>query len=128
MFRRALYSIYNLLPIKCTVPKKPLFISLPYLGRDIFLLKRKLTPLISRFYNQFKIICCFKSSFTISSMFKFKDRLPHLLMSSVIYQYSCRQFSSSYVGQTVFRSDSHLPLTLSLTLLYIYIAILLDTE
>ena len=34
-------------------------------------------------------------------MFKFKDRLPHLLMSSVIYQYSCRQCSSSYVGQTV---------------------------
>ena len=123
MFRRALYSIYNPLPIKCTVPKKPLFISLPYLGRDIFLLKRKLTPLIGRFYNQFKIICCFKSSFTIRSMFKFKDRLPHLLMSSVIYQYSCRQCSSSYVGQTV-RSDSHLPLTLSLTLL----AILLDTD
>ena len=34
-------------------------------------------------------------------MFKFKDRLSHLLMSSVIYQYSCRQCSSSYVGQTV---------------------------
>ena len=34
-------------------------------------------------------------------MFKFNDRLPHLLMPSVIYQYSCRQCSSSYVGQTV---------------------------
>ena len=101
MFRRALNSIYNPEPIKCTVPKKPLFISVPYLGKDSFLLKRKLTSLIGRFYPQFKIICCFKSSFTIGSMFKFKDRLPHLLMSSVIYQYSCRQCSSSYVGQTV---------------------------
>ena len=92
MFRRALNSIYNPEPIKCTVPKKPLFISVPYLGKDSFLLKRKLTSLIGRFYPQFKIICCLKSSFTIGSMFKFKDRLPHLLMSSVIYQYSCRQF------------------------------------
>ena len=82
MFRRALNSIYNPEPIKCTVPKKPLFISVPYLGKDSFLLKRKLTSLIGRFYPQFKIICCFKSSFTIGSMFKFKDRLPHLLMSS----------------------------------------------
>ena len=101
MFRRAINSIYNPEPTKCTVPKKPLFISLPYLGKNSFLLKRKLTSLIGRFYPQFKIICCFKSSFTIGSMFKFKDRLPHLLMPSVIYQYSCRQCSSSYVGQTV---------------------------
>ena len=101
MFCRALNSIYNHEPIKCTVPKKPLFISLPDLGKDSFLLKGKLISLIGKFYPQLKIICCFKSSFTIGSMFKFKDRLPHLLMSSVIYQYSCRQCSSSYVGQTL---------------------------
>ena len=101
MFRRALNSIYNPEPIKCTVPKKSFFINWPYLGRDSLLLKRKMTSLIGRFYPQFKIICCFKSSFTIGSMFKFKDRLPHLLMSSVIYQYSCRQRSTSYVGQIV---------------------------
>ena len=77
MFRRVLNSIYNPKPIKCTVPKKPLFISVPYLGKDSFILKRKLTSLIGRFYPQFKIICCFKSSFTIGSMFKFKDKLPH---------------------------------------------------
>ena len=97
MTKGALNSIYNPEPIKCTVPIEPLFISVPYLGKDSFLLKRKLTSLIGRFYPQFKIICCFKSSFTIGSMFKFKDKLPHLL----IYQYSCRQCSSSYVGQTV---------------------------
>ena len=103
MFRRVLNSIYKPKPIKCAVPKKPLFISVPYLGKDSFILKRKLTSLIGRFYPQFKIICRFKSSFTIGSMFKFKDKLPHLLLSSVIYQYSCRQCSSCYVGQTVKR-------------------------
>ena len=72
MFRRALNSIYNPEPIKCTVPKKPLFISLPYLGKDNFLLKRKLTSLIGRFYPQFKISCCFKSSFTIGSCLNLK--------------------------------------------------------
>ena len=86
MFGRALNSIYNPKPIKWTVPTKPVVISLSYLGKGSFLSKRKLTSLIGRFYFQFKIICCLKSSFTIGYMFKFKDRLLHLLMSSVIYQ------------------------------------------
>ena len=60
MFGRMLNSIYNSEPINCTVPKKPIFISLPYLGKDSFILKRKLTSLVGRFYPQFKIISCFR--------------------------------------------------------------------
>ena len=39
---RALNSIYNPEPIKCTVPKKPVFISLPYLGNDSFSFKMEI--------------------------------------------------------------------------------------
>ena len=57
--------------------------------------------MIGKFYSQFKTICSFRSNFTIGSLFKFKDTLPHLHMSSAINQYQCRQCSSCYVGQTV---------------------------
>ena len=42
MFRRAINSIYNPEPIKCTVTKKPVFISLPYLGKDSFSFKMEI--------------------------------------------------------------------------------------
>ena len=55
----------------------------------------------TRFYPQIQLRCIFRNDFSIGSLFKFKDRLPPLLRTSVVYQYSCGQCSSSYIGQTV---------------------------
>ena len=57
--------------------------------------------LVRRFYPHVDLNCIFRNSFTIGCLFCFKDRLPLILRTSVIYQFSCGQCSSSYIGQTV---------------------------
>ena len=86
--------------IKAVMNKNIFFINLPYLGKDSFIIKKNVKLLISRFYPQVKPIFCFRTSFTIGSLFRVKDRIPVDLMSSVVYLYSCGQCTSSYVGQT----------------------------
>ena len=98
---RTLRSIYNCKPPIHTVPKKDVYICLPYLGNYSFILRKKLMLMARRFYPQIQFRCIFRNDFSIGSLFKFKDRLPPLLRTSVVYQYSCGQCSSSYIGQTV---------------------------
>ena len=62
---------------------------------------KKLVSLVRRFYPHVNLKCIFRNSFTIGSLFCFKDRLPLMLRTSVIYQFSCGQCSSSDIGQTV---------------------------
>ena len=100
LFKKTLQNIYNPKPLCSTVERKPIFINLPYLGKDSFIIKKNVKLLISRFYPQVKPIFCFRTSFTIGSLFRVKDRIPLDLMSSVVYLYSCGQCTSSYVGQT----------------------------
>ena len=101
VFAKTLHKIYNSKPPLITVEKKPIYVSLPYLGKDSFVLKKKLQSLARRFYPHIDLKLILKNNFTVGSLFKFKDRLPFSLRSSVIYQYSCGQCSSSYIGQTV---------------------------
>ena len=42
----------------------------------------------------------FRSSTRISSFFPFKDKVPKLMRSGVVYLFKCRCCSASYVGQT----------------------------
>ena len=100
LFKKTLQNIYNPKPLCSTVERKLIFINLPYLGKDSFIIKKNVKLLISRFYPQVKPIFCFRTSFTIGSLFRVKDRIPLDLMSSVVYLYSCGQCASSYVGQT----------------------------
>ena len=84
------------------VPRLPLYFSFPYLGtvltksfhKEINTLLRNSFPSID-----FKII--FTNPLTIGSLFKFKDSVPFLMRSNVIYQYNCPCCSQgSYVGSS----------------------------
>ena len=55
---------------------------------------------ISRFYPHIQLRFVFTSKFTMSSLFKFKDRIPNHFLSSVVYEYNCGHCASSYIGQT----------------------------
>ena len=100
LFKKSLQNLYNPKPQCSTVERKPVFINLPCLGKDSFIIKKNVKLLISRFYPQVKPIFCFRTSFTIGSLFRVKEMIPLDLMSSVVYLYSCGQCTSSYVGQT----------------------------
>ena len=101
LFVKTIEKLYTCKPLVPSVPKKDVFICLPYLGNQSFIVRKKLMSLVRRFYPHVNLKCIFRNSFTIGSLFSFKDRLPLMLRTSVIYQYSCGQCSSSYIGQTV---------------------------
>ena len=83
-----------------TVPKKTINIKLPFLGPQTYIAKRKLSALITKFYPHVSIRFIITPSSTVQIFFSFKDKLPSSLVSSVIYEYSCRQCSATYIGET----------------------------
>ena len=63
-------------------------------------MKRRLKSIIEHFYPQVNARIIFQSSNSIQNFFKLKDRIPLSLASSVVYQYTCRQCSATYIGET----------------------------
>ena len=84
------------------VPLKKIYATLPYvsefLNREV---KDEITKLIHRFYPQLNVVIIFKNNFSIGNFFKFKDVIPHMVCSSVIYQFSCEQCDATYCGETI---------------------------
>ena len=64
------------------------------------LMQRNLRNLCKTFFPHVKIIFISRSQSTIGSYFRFKDKLPISLASSVIYKYSCSQCPATYIGET----------------------------
>ena len=82
------------------VPKKEIFMSLPYLGPDSFHLKKRLSKVISTYYPQCKLKLVFKCSNRLRNCFVFKDRIPFNVRSHLLYRYSCSSCNSAYVGKS----------------------------
>ena len=89
-----------------TVPKETIYISLPFLGPLSFHTRKLLSKLLSTAYPQLSIKFIFTNKFTIGSLFPFKDKIPPLLQSFVIYEYRCR-CSATYVGKTSCNLGKH---------------------
>lgn len=83
-----------------TVPKDIIMLKLPYLGSMSHSISKKLNKIISSNYNTVDIRLIFTSGNTISRYFRFKDRIPVSLCSSIVYQYTCGSCSASYIGKT----------------------------
>ena len=94
-FKKNINFIYNGKTSCATVPKNPINIKLPFLGPQTYIAKRKLSPLITKFYPHVSIRFIITPSVTIKNFFSFKDKLPISLVSSVIYKYSCGQCSAT---------------------------------
>ena len=100
MFRCTLEKIYKPFQQLTTVPRKQIFFSTIWLEFPSEILKRKLTQIVRKYYPQLELKFVFKNNNTIGNFFKFKDVLPASLSSSVIYKYTCRECSASYIGMT----------------------------
>ena len=79
-----------------------MFVKLEYLGPLSFHLRKNLRKLLVPCYPQIDFRFIFTNSNTIKNLFPYKDRIPDLLQSNVIYQYDCIRCNSdvSYIGQT----------------------------
>ena len=74
--------------------------------------KKYLNTVLSKLYPYAKFNFIFKNPLTIGSLFKFKDTLPELMRSNIIYNFICPKCNlGSYVGCSSrllkVRIDSH---------------------
>ena len=82
-----------------TVPKKEIFIGLPYLGFQSKVIKQQLKSCIYKFYGCFDLKIIFRNT-RRHSFFPYKDRLNCSLMSKVVYKASCWDCDDFYIGKT----------------------------
>ena len=83
-----------------TVPKKELFIVLPYLGMPSLCLRTRLQKSINSNISFCKIKIIFKSSKRLANFFRFKDKTPLCLRSNIVYKFTCGRCNATYYGET----------------------------
>ena len=83
-----------------TVPKKELFVVLPYLGTMPSNLKRKLKTCFKNPLPQCNIKIILESTNRLSSLLRFKDVIRKELQSHIVYRLSCGNCNVTYYGKT----------------------------
>ena len=87
-------------PVMLTVPKKQLYLVLPFMGKMSALVKSDLARSLHKRLPFCKIRINFKTSNCLRNYFSFKDVVPEPLRSCQIYKFMCRSCNASYVGKT----------------------------
>ena len=78
-----------------------LLLVLPYLGKYTKQLQKKIKQTLSDNLPNIQVRIVNRASTRLSSLFRFKDRIPKYLSSGIVYKYTCSGCSSTYIGETV---------------------------
>ena len=95
-----LNKMFTIKPVNVTVPKKELFIILPFLGSFSSITKKQLGKSLSQNLKLCKLRVIFKTTNRLKNYFRFKDVVPKPLKSCQIYKYTCGGCNASYIGKT----------------------------
>ena len=82
------------------VPKRNVFVKLPFLGSTSFQIRKKLQKLFSDKLTSCNLKIVFTSPVRVKSFFTFKDKLPKMFLSGVVYQFKCGGCNATYYGKT----------------------------
>ena len=82
------------------LPKKNVFVKLPFLESTSFQIREKLQRLFSDKLTSRNLKIVFTSPVRVKSFFTFKDKLPKMLLSGLVYQYKCGGCNATYYGKT----------------------------
>ena len=85
-FLNKLYTLKFVVP---NVPKRNVFVKLPFLRSTLFQIRKKLQKLFSDKLTSCNLKIVFTSPVRVKSFFTFKDKLPKMLLSGLVYQYKC---------------------------------------
>ena len=96
-FLNKLYTPKVVVP---NVPKRNVFVKLPFLGSTSFQIRKKLQKLFSDKLTSCNLKIVFTSPVRVKSFFTFKDKLPKMLLSGLVYQYKCGGCNATYHGKT----------------------------
>ena len=81
-------------------PKLKKTIRLPFHGHLSYTIRKSLSLLLKSQYPDIKIIFVYTNKLTIGSYFKFKDKIPPVLTSNIIYEFVCSSCKARYFGET----------------------------
>ena len=88
-------------PAVHSAPKKVLYFSLPYTCAHSLQIRTQISRLCSSAFLHLNIRFVFRPTLRLSQLFTFKDKIPNALRSCVVYSFTCRCCSATYLGQTV---------------------------
>ena len=97
LFLNKLYTYKVVVP---NVPKRNVFVKLPFLGSTSFQIRKKLQKLFSDKLTSCNLKIVFTSTVRVKIFFTFKDKLPKMLLSGLVYQYMCGDCNATYYGKT----------------------------
>lgn len=85
------------------VKKLEKFVVLPFFGEQSIQLRKEIDSLLRKFYPYLNPKIVLQNKFTVGSLFKFKDKIPKVCRSAVIYEFCCPSCEGSYIGSTYVR-------------------------
>lgn len=113
-----IYSARNEPPLtkpSTTSSTKGLTLILPFLGKASLEMKSRITHMFKDLLPSVKVNVILSSKYRLSSVFKFKDKIPDDLRSHILYKFSCTSCNAKYIGETTrhlkVRLSEHLALS-----------------
>ena len=94
-------KLYIKKPVMLTVPKKELYLVLPYMGKMLALVKSGLARSLHKRLPFCKVKIVFKTSNGLRNYFSFKDIVPEPLRSCHFYNFTCGSCNASYIGKNL---------------------------
>ena len=76
------------------------YLTIPFFGPKSTKLKKEILELVNKYCPDLKLKIILNNNFKICNFFPYKDRLPVVNQSSLIYKFSCASCDASYVGMT----------------------------
>ena len=73
---------------------------LPFTGKHGLMVRTKLIRMFRLLYPMASLRVVFSPAFKLGQMFKFKDAIPRVLQSLVVYEFRCSSCNARYVGST----------------------------
>ena len=98
--KQFLNKLYTPKVVVQNVPKRNAFVKLPFLRSTSFQIRKKLQKLFNDKLTSFNLKIVFTSPVRVKSFFTFKDKLPKMLLSGLVYQYKCAGCNATYYGKT----------------------------
>ena len=83
-----------------TVPKKQLIITLPYLGKLSLQIRTRINRIMKNKLPYCNVQFVFQTKCKISNLFTFKDKIPLVLRSGIVYKFQCGSCNATYYGKT----------------------------
>ena len=96
-----LYKLKNPNEEVATASKQVVHASMPFMSSSSNnKLQKTIFKLVSEFLPHVELRLAFKNDFTTASFFRFKDQIPMMVRSNIVYIYKCGICNSRYIGET----------------------------